>query len=393
MKIHTTLICLVTLLPFASARADESDETTSTWRGQSITEFEESKEKQDLKWQVVNDGVMGGLSQGKLEITDDGTMRFTGNLSLKNNGGFSTVRSGDVSYNLSNDLGLLLRVKGDGRTYEARLSSDARYRGMEVSFSGKFETKKGEWTQVKIPFPEFEGSFRGIELKNEVLNPANIQRIGILLGDKQEGPFELEVDYIRTYGKGQGSITDAVTDSGPEDIVDTAVADGRFSILATAVKTAGLIETLKGDDQLTVFAPTDEAFAKLPKKVVDDLLKPENREKLASILTFHVVPGAVEVGDALKAGEAETVQGSGLEFAFRKGKVQVNDAALIDANVQCSNGVIHVIDSVLLPPEPEKPTILTAAREAGSFSTLLTAIEAAGLTSALEGDGPFTVLA
>jgi len=157
---------------------------TDTSRGQSLTEFSEA-ENESFGWTIVNDGVMGGLSEGNMAMTDEGTMKFRGDLSTKNNGGFSMVMSEKVDYNLSNDLGLLINVRGDGRTYTARLVSDARFRGMEVSFSAEIQTKEGEWTQAKIPFSDFKGSFRGTDLPQEKLNPSVIQGIGILIGDKK----------------------------------------------------------------------------------------------------------------------------------------------------------------------------------------------------------------
>ena len=174
------------LLTFPSE--GEADEKSASWRGQSITEFT-SEENDRMGWQVVNDGVMGGLSKGKLEFTREGVMKFAGTLSLQNNGGFTTARSAPVELNLSSDLGILLLVKGDGRTYEARLDSDALYRGGPVSFSGEFTATAGEWQQIKIPFSDFKGSWRGTNLPNEKLNPADIRRVSILLGDKKEGPF------------------------------------------------------------------------------------------------------------------------------------------------------------------------------------------------------------
>lgn len=209
MKILTPLTLAVTLALFSLMLSNPStasdNEKPWAWRGQTIDEFDSSLTEL-LEWQVVNDGVMGGLSQGKVTLTDEGTMKFSGTLSLENNGGFSTVRSSGIDRDLSNDLGILLKIKGDGRDYEIRLDSDATYRGMPVSFAGKFSTKAGEWQQVKVPFSDFEGSWRGKDLPDEKLNPAVIRRVGILLGDKKSGPFHLEIDYIRTYGKGQGGL-------------------------------------------------------------------------------------------------------------------------------------------------------------------------------------------
>jgi uncharacterized surface protein with fasciclin (FAS1) repeats len=135
------------------------------------------------------------------------------------------------------------------------------------------------------------------------------------------------------------------------DIVDTAVEAGQFTTLAAALEAAGLVETLKGDGPFTVFAPTDEAFAKLPDGTVETLLLPENRDQLTAILTYHVVPGSVMAADVVTLDEAETVNGEMVNISTSGDTVMVNDATVISADIQASNGVIHVIDSVILPPE------------------------------------------
>ena len=134
-----------------------------------------------------------------------------------------------------------------------------------------------------------------------------------------------------------------------QDIVDTAVAAGSFKTLVTAVQAAGLVDTLKGAGPFTVFAPTDEAFAKLPPGTVEDLLKPENKAKLAAILTYHVVAGKVMAKDAMKLHEAKTVNGEELMIKTSMGSVMINGAKVVKPDIVCSNGVIHVIDTVLLP--------------------------------------------
>ena len=134
-----------------------------------------------------------------------------------------------------------------------------------------------------------------------------------------------------------------------KDIVDTAVAAGSFKTLSAALETAGLVETLKGEGPFTVFAPTDEAFAKLPAGTVDDLLKPENKAKLVSILTYHVVPGSVASGQVVEMTSARTVQGQSVKISAKGGVVMIDGAKVVKADVKASNGVIHVIDSVILP--------------------------------------------
>jgi uncharacterized surface protein with fasciclin (FAS1) repeats len=137
--------------------------------------------------------------------------------------------------------------------------------------------------------------------------------------------------------------------SKPKDIVDTAVAAGDFKTLAAALKAADLIETLKGKGPFTVFAPTDDAFGKLPKGTVEELLKPENKKKLTSILTYHVVPGRVLAADVVKLSKAKTVQGSEAKIRVKDGKVYVDGAVVTATDIKAGNGVIHVIDSVILP--------------------------------------------
>ena len=132
------------------------------------------------------------------------------------------------------------------------------------------------------------------------------------------------------------------------DIVDTAIA-AKFQTLVAAVKAAGLVETLKGPGPFTVFAPTDEAFAKLPAGALEDLLKPENKAKLQSILTYHVVPGRVMAKDVVKLDSAKTVEGEDITIKTANGKVMVDNANVVKTDVQASNGVIHVIDAVILP--------------------------------------------
>lgn len=138
----------------------------------------------------------------------------------------------------------------------------------------------------------------------------------------------------------------ALKTAAKSDIVDTAVAAGSFKTLAAALQAAGLVETLKGKGPFTVFAPTDEAFAKLPDGTIEALLK--DKEKLTAILTYHVVPGAVKAADVVKLDSAKTVQGQSVSIDAADG-VKVNDAKVVKADIVCSNGVIHVIDTVLLP--------------------------------------------
>jgi uncharacterized surface protein with fasciclin (FAS1) repeats len=136
-----------------------------------------------------------------------------------------------------------------------------------------------------------------------------------------------------------------------KDIVDTAVAAGQFKTLASAIQAAGLVDTLKGDGPFTVFAPTDEAFAKLPAGTVENLLKPENKEQLVAILTYHVVPGKVEAAEVVTMDEAKTVNGKMVDIKVKGDTAMVNDAKVTKTDIAASNGVIHVIDTVIMPPK------------------------------------------
>ncbi len=144
-------------------------------------------------------------------------------------------------------------------------------------------------------------------------------------------------------------VTTVAYNAEAKDIVDTAVGAGDFGTLVAAVKAAGLVETLKGEGPFTVFAPTDAAFAKLPAGTVETLLKPENKDKLVAILTYHVVPGKVMAADVVKLTEAKTVQGKSVKVKVDGGTVMIDGAKVVKTDILCGNGVIHVIDAVILP--------------------------------------------
>jgi transforming growth factor-beta-induced protein len=177
---------------------------------------------------------------------------------------------------------------------------------------------------------------------------------------------------------------------GGRDIVTTAVEAGEFKTLATALTKAGLVEALKGPGPFTVFAPTDAAFATLPAGTVENLLKPENKAQLAAVLTYHVVPGDLRAAQVTKKTGAVTLNGQRLAFAVEGDNVRVGKATVVKADIVCTNGVIHVIDTVVLP---ETRDVTAVAEAAGSFKTLLAAVEAAGLLETLRGAGPFTIFA
>jgi transforming growth factor-beta-induced protein len=189
-----------------------------------------------------------------------------------------------------------------------------------------------------------------------------------------------------------------------EDIVATAAANEDFSTLVAAVEAAGLAGALQGEGPFTVFAPTNEAFAALPEGTLDTLLA-DPQGDLTQILLYHVVPGKVMAADITDGLEVETLQGGLVKFTVADGKVMINDAEIVMTDIETSNGVIHVIDSVLIPPSGEAApaeapettepaqSIVDIAVANEDFSTLVAAVQAAGLVEALQGEGPFTVFA
>ncbi|WP_292470735.1 fasciclin domain-containing protein [Methanolobus sp.] len=178
------------------------------------------------------------------------------------------------------------------------------------------------------------------------------------------------------------------------DIVETAVAAGSFNTLVTALQATGLDETLIGEGPFTVFAPTDEAFEALPEGTLEALLN--DKEALTAILTYHVVEGEVMSTNLSDMMALKTVQGEEIIVHITDGNVMVDDANVVQADIEASNGVIHAIDKVILPPsmmEEEEMDIVETAVAAGSFNTLVTALQATGLDETLSGEGPFTVFA
>lgn len=200
--------------------------------------------------------------------------------------------------------------------------------------------------------------------------------------------FFLSVAAMAAIGVVQGSVSAA--NAAEKDIVTTAVEDGSFKTLAAALKAGGLVETLQGKGPFTVFAPTDEAFAKLPAGTVERLLKTENKAQLVSVLTYHVVAGKVAAAQVVKLDAAATVNGQRVNIKVDEGNVQVDQATVVKADIHCSNGIIHVVDQVLLPSGDNIPA---TADKAGTFKTLLAAAKAAGLVEVLSGDKPLTVFA
>jgi uncharacterized surface protein with fasciclin (FAS1) repeats len=192
---------------------------------------------------------------------------------------------------------------------------------------------------------------------------------------------------------GGAGTASAETRASNVDIVQTAVAAGQFTTLASLLQQAGLVGTLATGGPFTVFAPTDAAFAKVPKATLDALAA--DPAKLKAVLLYHLVPGRVTAADVVKLTSAKTAEGRSVAIKVVNGSVFVDGAQVTTPDVEASNGVIHVIDSVLIPKEatPAPKTIVQTAVAAGSFKTLASLLKKAGLVGALQGKGPFTVFA
>ncbi|MBW8369316.1 MAG: CIA30 family protein [Arenimonas sp.] len=187
MKPIPATLLLIGLLPLlGAASAPESAMRT-------LMNFDSSP--QEPRWVAVNDGVMGGLSSGG-PVMGDNQLDFSGVLSLANNGGFSSVRTVGRDFDLGDATEVVLRVRGDGRSYQLRLATDARYRGLSVSYGAEFKTTAGEWTQVRLPLSSLQPTVRGFALQGPPMDAANVREIGLLIGDKREGAFALSVDWI-----------------------------------------------------------------------------------------------------------------------------------------------------------------------------------------------------
>ncbi|MDB2685702.1 fasciclin domain-containing protein [Mariniblastus sp.] len=196
------------------------------------------------------------------------------------------------------------------------------------------------------------------------------------------------VTFAQSGSSSKSSTTETAAPEG-KNIVETAAEAGSFNTLLTAAKAAGLAKALT-TGEYTVFAPTDEAFAKVDKKVIAELLKPENKAQLAAILSYHVVPGKVKAADAAKLTAAPTLNGQRLALDVKAKPPTVGGAKVVKTDIVCSNGIIHVVDAVIMPVTKTIPEVAT---EVGKFKTLLTAAKAAGLAETLGTEGPFTVFA
>ncbi len=358
--------------------------------GQVVFSFD--KPESAGQWIAVNDNVMGGVSKGGFRLADDGVLVFSGTLSLENRGGFASIQSVQEPVDLSANAGLLIRVRGDGRKYWLTLKTNRRI--IAGSYRVEFDTTPGKWQEIRAPFADFRATSFGRELAGfPPPDPAKVESIGLLIAAKEAGPFSLEAAWIKVYrAEATGKPVDPPADAAartPKDIVDTAVAAGKFKLLVAALKAADLVQTLKGEGPFTVFAPTDDAFAKLPEGVLANLLQPANKKRLVSVLTHHVIPGRVVLGQRTSAGK--TLEGSELAVTST-GSFQVNGVRVLAEDISASNGVIHIIEGVLLPksfgvPEPGPAArLIELAIDKGAPLFNSGNVDACNATAASSGD-------
>lgn len=254
MKIRAISMSTLALLLTATAAAGEAKVLVSFDKADSVR-----------AWRSVNDDVMGGVSEGAFTRTGANTLLFSGTLSLENNGGFASIRSELPTLDLSGLSGLVVKARGDGRTYWIELRVARQLNAS--SYRAYLPTTRGEWRETRIPLSDFKLQAFGRDLPGASLDLTEITSVGFTLADKKAGPFELEIDSVKAVA---GEEPQPEVSAG-QTVVDVAASAGTFKTLLGAASAADLAGVLSSDGPFTVFAPTDEAFAKLPAGALDDL--------------------------------------------------------------------------------------------------------------------------
>lgn len=332
-------------------------------------------------WRTVLDGVMGGRSTGRVTQPEAGILRFSGELSLENNGGFSQTQTTVPEASLKDAIGIEARVRGDGRTYQFDVRcSDVRM--MAGSFQTKFDTVAGEWMTLRLPFEQFRlYSFGRLVPNAPKLTPERVESIGVTLSDKKAGAFQLDVDFVRAMRPEGGA---PATGS---DLAAVAMS-GDLTTFLSLFEVSGL--QLPADGSVTVFAPTNKAFAAIPAERVKFLMSEEGRATLRTVLRHHILPMALDSGSLLQrrgvlalSGQNLAIDGEGLTIA---------GASLLKTDVPFDGGIVYVIDRVMMPVTRSIAEIVS---QDPRLATLFRAVTTAGLATQLGGEngGPWTVLA
>ena len=332
MPDHGTItLALAVLTPLLASAAIAEERLLTSFDGEDA-----------LSWMTVNDGVMGGVSQGGSSITEGGTLLFSGETSLRNNGGFSSIRTRPQPLKLSDYEGLRMRVKGDGRSYKLSLRT-ATAMGW-VAYWAPFDTVADEWIEVCVPFADWVPTIMGREQRGPALDIDAINSIGFMMYDKQAGPFSLEVEFISAYRGSAGAQQEA-------SIAELAAETGLFETLLAAAEVAGLEQPLAAAGPFTLFAPKDDSFANLPAGVLAELLEPANRIELIRVLQHHMVSGSLDRTELLRSETVTTLAGTQLAVTREGEHVLVDGVQIIAADVLAANGRIHVVADVLVPGE------------------------------------------
>jgi len=332
-------------------------------------------------WRTVLDGVMGGRSTGRVTQPEAGILRFSGELSLENNGGFSQTQTTVAEASLKDAIGIEARVRGDGRTYQFDVRcSDVRM--MAGSFQTQFETVAGEWVTLRLPFEQFRlYSFGRLVPNAPKLTPARVESIGVTLADKKSGAFQLDVDFIRAMSpEGQAPATGS-------DLAGVAKS-AELTTFLSLVEVSGL--QLPADGRVTIFAPTNKAFAAIPAQKVKFLTSEEGRATLLAILKHHILPVAIDSGSLL--ARRGVISLSGQNLAIDGEGLTIAGASILKTDVPFDKGIVYVIDRVMMP---ETRSIAEIVSQEPRLATLLKAVAAAGLATQLGGEngGPWTLLA
>lgn len=332
-------------------------------------------------WRTVLDGVMGGRSTGRVTQPEPGVLRFSGELSLENNGGFSQMQTTVPEASLKDAIGIEARVRGDGRTYQFDVRcSDVRM--MAGSFQTKFDTVAGEWVTIRLPFEKFRlYSFGRLVPNAPKLTPARVESIGVTLADKKAGAFQLDVDFVRAMGPEGAPPAAGLT-------LETVAKSAELTTFLSLVEVSGL--QLPADGRVTIFAPTNKAFAAIPPEKVKFLTSEEGRATLRAILKHHVLPTALDSGALLQ--RRGVVALSGQNLAIDGEGLTIGGASLLKADVPFDSGIVFVIDRVMMP---ETRSVAEIVSQDSRLAALLKALTTAGLAAQLgsENEGPWTVLA
>lgn len=334
----------------------------------------------DSRWGTVHDTVMGGRSSGRASLTERGTLRFAGELSLANNGGFASFRSEGPAPAWPASDGVELRVRGDGRSYIFSVD-----RAQVPLFGGgywqEFATEADTWTVVRLPWSDFQAHSFGKRMDGRpALTAETARALSVYLYDGQEGPFAIEFDRIGVY-RDQDDADDPrlaalqrrLAESGADETAQPVLLPG-YATLSELIEAAGLQTELASLDAPTVLAPTDAAFAALPAETVAALLREEHRALLREVLLGHVLETETTAFQALAQGRVRTLAGTTAAVGYDDGRLRLGGAEVSAADLRVDGLLVHQLDTVLVPADLTER--LTVVRRSPVLRYLETVVEA-----------------